>query len=303
MKRVIVNADDFGLHPAVTAGVLRAAESGIVSSTTVLANLCPDRDLKTLRQSGLACGLHVNLVEGAPVTGTEGLEPILDGNGKFKGIWLLARAATLRQLDADRLLEEVWVQTRVLLDAGIRVVHLDGHQHAHLLPVVSDVTAQVARKIGASGVRLTREPLRFAPVMWKATLKKLLILLFAQTAARKFAACGLRMPTAFFGIALLESRDPRRLVEKILARLPEGVTEIALHLAAGDCLDASTGHLAHWARTLDALLEMDFAQALADAGGVLTTFAEIDAVHKPSKTDDRTCCASPLPKTHGGQTE
>ena len=39
MRSVIINADDFGLSPGVNRGILSAFRDGVVTSTTMLANM------------------------------------------------------------------------------------------------------------------------------------------------------------------------------------------------------------------------------------------------------------------------
>jgi len=284
MKRVIINADDFGVHPAITAGILRAAELGMISSTTVSANTCPQEDLVRLKASGLACGLHLNLVEGQPLTGPQDLGPILDARGHFRGVARLASAIVFRRVAMPRLYEEVQAQAAVLQDAGVTFHHVDSHRHAHLLPGVSDLVVRLAQETGATGVRVSREPLNFAPHMVKATVKRLLILPFARTAARKFTDHGLQAPTAFFGIAILEPEDPARLMRRILNRLEDGTTEIALHLADGAVLGTDTPMLAAWVKTFERLREMDLPSALARAGAVLGTYADLGSTVRMKMT-------------------
>ena len=43
-RRLIVNADDFGLTPGVSAGILSAHRHGIVTSTTLLATAAIDAE-------------------------------------------------------------------------------------------------------------------------------------------------------------------------------------------------------------------------------------------------------------------
>ena len=39
MKRLIINADDFGLSPGVNRGIVEAFREGILTSTTMLVNM------------------------------------------------------------------------------------------------------------------------------------------------------------------------------------------------------------------------------------------------------------------------
>ncbi len=80
-RRLIVNADDFGLTPQVSAGILTAHRHGIVSSTTALVTAAIDDDsIDALRDSGLGVGLHVNLTLGRPLSGGRSL---VDASGSF----------------------------------------------------------------------------------------------------------------------------------------------------------------------------------------------------------------------------
>src|SRR5437773_6430372 len=81
MRRLIVNADDFGLTPLVSAGILTAHRHGIVSSTTTLVTVAIDDDsVSALRDSGLGVGLHVNLTLGRPLSRGRSL---VDAKGRF----------------------------------------------------------------------------------------------------------------------------------------------------------------------------------------------------------------------------
>jgi len=67
--RLVVNADDFGLSPAISRGILRAHRDGIVTSTSLLGN-CADLDgarALLAEAPNLGVGVHLALVEGGPV--------------------------------------------------------------------------------------------------------------------------------------------------------------------------------------------------------------------------------------------
>ena len=69
MKRVIVNADDFGFAPAVTAGILEAHAAGTVSSTSMMVHCAGwDEAVRSARATpALDVGLHFCLLTGAPL--------------------------------------------------------------------------------------------------------------------------------------------------------------------------------------------------------------------------------------------
>src|SRR5437879_11310485 len=74
-RRLIVNADDFGLSAGVNRGVLEAHEAGVVSSVSVLVNAPGWTDaaqrLRALSSPSfpeLGVGLHLNLTTSRPVS-------------------------------------------------------------------------------------------------------------------------------------------------------------------------------------------------------------------------------------------
>ena len=84
LPTLIVNADDFGLTPGVSRGILEAGATGIVTSTTVIVNRPIDPELiARLEASGLGAGLHLNLTLGTPISDPRRVPSLVDGEGRF----------------------------------------------------------------------------------------------------------------------------------------------------------------------------------------------------------------------------
>lgn len=68
--RVIVNADDFGLSPAINYGIIEAHRHGVVTSTTAMMNANAIEHAASLSADfpGLGIGLHFVLSFGVPLT-------------------------------------------------------------------------------------------------------------------------------------------------------------------------------------------------------------------------------------------
>src|SRR5262249_45702875 len=142
-RRLIVNADDFGLAPGVSAGILAAHRHGIVSSTTLLATATIDAEsVRALRNSGLGVGLHINLTLGRPLSGGRSL---VDSDGRFVRD---ARHAAARASAGD-VEREVAAQIEKF-DSLVkrRPTHLDTHHHVGLLAPVAEVVLDAARRLG-----------------------------------------------------------------------------------------------------------------------------------------------------------
>jgi len=156
VRRLIVNADDFGLTPGVSEGILAAHRHGIVTSTTVLVNKPITADFRDrLLASGMGIGLHVNLTLGEPLSRVPSL---VGSDGRFMRD---PRQAAWRGRAAD-IEREVRAQIAAferLLGRG--PTHLDTHHHVGLWPPVDAIVRAIARE-RALAVRSQTETARAA---------------------------------------------------------------------------------------------------------------------------------------------
>lgn len=202
-RRLIVNADDFGLTAGVSRGILRAHREGLVTSTTVLASLAPQPELDAAAAgSGLGLGLHFNLTWGRPVSPAGTVPSLVDAEGRF-GRDLAALQERARPDDVRRECE-----TQIEAFArrfGRPPTHLDSHHHVHRVPRVMDAVVDV--------VLAARLPLRSQDAGFREGLRRHCI----ATADH------------FVGDAQAEPYwTTERLLDQ-LATLPLGVTELMCH--------------------------------------------------------------------------
>jgi predicted glycoside hydrolase/deacetylase ChbG (UPF0249 family) len=203
VRRLIVNADDFGLTAGVSRGILRAHREGLVTSTTVLASLPPQEELDGVAaRSGLGLGLHFNLTWGGPVSPPGSVSSLVDGDGRF--------ARNLAALQERARPDEVRRECEAQIEAfarrfGRAPTHLDSHHHVHRLPGVMDAVVDV--------VQDARLPLRSQDAGFRDGLRRR----------------GIVTTDAFVGDA---QADPYWTTERLLdqlATLPLGVTELMCH--------------------------------------------------------------------------
>jgi predicted glycoside hydrolase/deacetylase ChbG (UPF0249 family) len=143
MRRLIVNADDFGLTPGVSEGILRAHRHGIVTSTTAMVNrpIAPDLARRAC-DAGIGIGLHVNLTLGAPLSGGRSL---VDQGGSFVRD---ARRAAARAEPRDVEAEVAAQIDRFQRLFGRPPTHLDTHHHVGLYTPVAQVVLDAAKRLG-----------------------------------------------------------------------------------------------------------------------------------------------------------
>ncbi len=135
MKRLIVNADDFGRSPGVNRGILEAHLRGIVTSTTVMVNYpaaAPGLERALTEAPDLGIGLHITLTSGRPVSAPETVRSLLTDGGEF--IHIGAWPAQMSHFEPDHLQREIAAQVdRFLALTGRPPDHLDSHHHAAYL--------------------------------------------------------------------------------------------------------------------------------------------------------------------------
>jgi predicted glycoside hydrolase/deacetylase ChbG (UPF0249 family) len=200
VRRLIVNADDFGLTRGVSAGILRARRHGIVTSTTVLVTADIDREqLAEALDSGMGLGLHVNFTLGRPLARGRSL---VDADGVFVRD---ARRAAARA-DVGDVEREVEAQVERFTKLTRRApTHLDTHHHVGLLAPVAEVVLTAAREAGV--------PVR------------------SQDAAARARArgAGLRTPDHFFGESGPGAYWTLARTLEHLRTLPPGASEFMTH--------------------------------------------------------------------------
>lgn len=259
LKRLIVNADDFGFTRDVNAGIVEAHRLGILTATTIMAPGEAFEDaVKLARETpSLDIGCHLVLV-GAP-----GFPPTIPQ---------LVRAMALGRI---RIYDELVTQVRRILDAGLEPTHLDTHKHTHLLPPVLDAVARISEEFRIPWVRRPFDfPLQPGGVGWKNRLMRLMSGGFGHALARH----NCRSTDWFAGFRLTGRYRTGDLVNLIRA-LPDGVTEFMCHPGhcGADLKVAPTRLKDSREEELRALTAPEVRPALLEAGVILTSFRELTA--------------------------
>ncbi len=229
MKKIIINADDFGLCACVNEGIVRAYREGVLSSATIMANMPGFDEAVALARDNpdLGVGIHLNLLRGLPLSDPAKIAPLLEPDGRFlvSPRKLLGRIVS-GKAGREVLERELRAQIEKALKAGLVPSHLDSEKHMHAFPPVFRVVIDLAAEYGIRKVRFIRE-FGFSSHASQSAKAVFLSLCCARVSARVRAA-GLVIVDRFYGISnsgRMTAADLRRLIE----RREEGSVEIMVH--------------------------------------------------------------------------
>jgi predicted glycoside hydrolase/deacetylase ChbG (UPF0249 family) len=202
----------------MTEGAIRAHRDGIVTACSLVANGAAFYDaVERLRDvSLLEVGVHLTLVEERSLTG-------MRVPSSYVGF-------LLGQKDVGAIERELRAQIERVLAAGIRVTHLNGHQHVHMWPHVFVIVSRLADEYGIGYVRRVRDRGGRGGIMRRLSIA---------------ALNALGPGGATIGVMEAGHLTADRIV-KLLAHVTAGVTELVTH--PGVAVDAYP----HWGYAWDA---------------------------------------------------
>ncbi len=242
MRRLIVNADDFGLTSGVNRAIVEGNRSGIVTSATLMANAkATDAAIDLAKaQPSLKTGCHIVLIDGVPLTAN--LPSLTVGSQRFRSsLKQFAVAAIRKQISAEEIQKEAEAQVRKMQSSGITLTHLDSHKHTHMFPHVLRPLLRAAKACGIRAIRNPFEPLRSWPVgmvlgapgLWLRSAGVMTFQMFAAEFRRAVKEEGMISTNGTVGIAVTGMLDQKKL-SQILEALPDGTWELVCHPGYSD---------------------------------------------------------------------
>lgn len=281
MKRLIVNADDFGIHPLVNAAIIKAHENGCVTSTSLMATGVAFDEAVAFAagQPRLGIGVHLVLVGERPVSEPGSIPTLVDGEGRLPAQYPAFLASYLTgRISLDEVRSELTAQIAKVAATGLAISHIDSHQHLHVLPGIDDIVFDLAAAFKIKAVRVPAEPPFFTggyPFSLGRFLGRLGLTVLAARAGRRAKGRGLAAPDHFFGM-LAGGNLRQEYLLNIIDSLPPGVSEIMTHPGADDAvLGAGYNWQYSWQAELAGLTSPAVRQSLADRGIDLISFREL----------------------------
>jgi len=230
------------------------------------------------RHPRLAVGLHLVLSDLQAVLPAQRIPHLVDERGKFSSnLFAAGFRYQCRPAVARELRSEIRAQMERFRGTGLKLSHVDGHQHMHMTPVVLGELIRLAGEFGIRAIRIPGEEFRLAlrvdrSGFWEKGTLSVTFGMLRSYAANCLRPAGICFPDRVYG--LLQSG---RMTEEYLLKLIPQIQSDRVEIYSHPTLDPN----AHSARggsriQLDALLSDRVREALDRAGFRLSTYAELN---------------------------
>jgi len=243
--RLIVNADDFGLSERVNEGIVQAHRLGILTSASLIASGEAFEHAIALTKASptLDIGVHLTLIEERPMTSPDVVPTLVNGNGRLHPHALaFVRRYFLGRISLDQVRHELDAQIGSIVSRGVKVSHLDGHQHLHMLPGVRRIVGELARKYAIPSIRYPKETPRTYMLKEPGSVRRILQMLLLNSFCAIARTSDAMRPDQFCGFFYGGRLSKENLIN-VLDHLPaNGTCELMCHPG----LDDSAARYSHW---------------------------------------------------------
>lgn len=236
LRKLIVNADDFGASRSINSAVIQAHKNGILTTASLMVNGGAFAEAVELAKANptLGVGLHLSLCCGISSLSREEIPSLVDSQGRFTDSPVFAGMKYFFSSSARRQIgRELDAQFAMFADSGLRMDHLNGHLHFHLHPTVFSILKTRLEKWRVGAIRITHDPASIDfPIgngRWGYRLSHALIFRILSARARKFlGGSGIKHTDFVFGL-LENARVNEEYILRLLKVLPAGDSELYSH--------------------------------------------------------------------------
>jgi len=178
-KFLIINADDMGRTIEINQGIEHGYKRGVISSASLVANSFGfNHALKIIKNNpGLKIGVHLNLHEYEPIFKTKFLKKL----SKLNHLKLYLRILIASSREINEIEKNFILQINKIQKCGIKISHLDGHNHMHVHPRLNNVMTKIIKMKKINRIRIPNEK-----ILKSSTFKKKIKILILKLACTIF---------------------------------------------------------------------------------------------------------------------
>ena len=271
---LIITGDDFGLSPSVNRAIIRAHREGVMTHASLMVNERAATEAVDLARENpsLSTGLHVSLVLGRSALDRKAIPHLVNGSGEFldspfrAGLRYYFNPSARHEVRA-----EIQAQFERFSRSGLRLSHVDGHNHLHMHPVIFNELLQLSPSYGAERVRIVgnewaahrRAGGSMSPAAW--AMGKTFEML-AGSCTRRFQREGRHLrPVRVHGLFATGNLDEEYLT-KLIEEIDFVDSEIYLHPLEKDAPEEEQAANPNGSKELDALLSSKVRRAIEKRG-------------------------------------
>lgn len=233
-RNLVVVADDFGIGPETSRGILELAAERRITATVLLTNSPYAADaVAAWNRAGrpVELGWHPNLTLDSPILPPARVQSLIDAAGRFHTLRTFLQRACTGRLRADEVAAELGAQYERFFDLAGRPPSLvNSHQHVALFGPVGSVLLDVLREQAPKPfVRRVREPVR---MLWRipgARLKRAVLSYCGAKLARRSERLGFPGCDVLCGITDPEWTADEAFYSRWLRFVPGETVELACH--------------------------------------------------------------------------
>ena len=231
MKKLIINADDYGLCDSVNRGILECFQQGMVSDFSFMINLAEfEKAVSLLAETGISkVGLHLNLTVGKSVLNAK--TELTDSEGHFFNLKTLFLKIIGRKISEQDIYQEVVAQLQLLKDHGYTITHIDSHTNIHTLPQIMKPLLQAMEQLDLNVP--IRMPYERQPAFLKLTASNLIrIILLNLLTLNSRLFTKYQSPVNTIGGNFFNNSNPDLVFTDILNRIHKSrfnLFELAVH--------------------------------------------------------------------------
>jgi predicted glycoside hydrolase/deacetylase ChbG (UPF0249 family) len=275
--KVIFHGDDFGLTSGVNEGIIHAYREGLLASTSLIAGGEAAQEAISLAKEnpGLDMGVHLVLCDEPPVLHSKDLSSIISSGTCFPSRNHILKAILSGRIDYREVEAEWHAQVETILNAGLRVGHLDSHQFVHLFPGLLAVCLNMVKKYHIPFVRGLIDD----PASLKYGLKRFIQWMGLALWTRSFVSrslpshVGIVSSVGFLGAGgRLNKEMLLKTLDALRFKTSTSLVEVILHPGTGDAhtLNKYRDWDYDWKKDLDLITDRALKKDL-DLRGITTT--------------------------------
>lgn len=290
MRQLIINGDDFGLHELINEGIIESHTNGCLTSTTLMAGGPAFEHAVALAKQHpkLGVGVHLALVGTRPAARAN-VNTLVTRDGQFfpsykEFAWQYLQG----KIAKEHIRYELWCQMQKVIGHGISITHIDSHQHLHVLPGLAEIIGSLAAEFHIEKIRIPSEPVFFfgpSKNSFSRIAARTVLTGCSKIAERYYRKIGLCAPAQFYGM-LAGGAMSQQVLQHIIKKLPEGVSEIMVHPGRDrQALSQLFTWGYRWQDELEALRSQSVLQEIKDSSIELISYQQLGKLQSAQEAE------------------